>query len=374
MRARTALIVGGGIAGLTAAIALRRSGYSVTVLEQADRFEAMGAALSIWENAILALRDIQAADRIEAEAAQIKGFAALTSTGKPISGPHLTRQDIGAYLPTRSLLQSALLEQIPDESLRNNALVRDIAQDDETASVTLQDGETLSADLVILANGIWSPQATEILANTPSHAGYGGYLALVKDMGDTHDGIGREYWEDGQRIGIFDAGQGRRYWFYMCDEAAPHDNTKLSLDDIKHRMEGWAPEIGTVLSGTDDKALIPFSIHAKKAPRKLGKGRIVAIGDAAHAMEPNLGQGACLSIEDAVELADIAANCDIQDILPTFEKQRLRRIRDIVKRSASTRATVHKTWPLPPALLRVIMSRIPHSISQSIMNKVRRVT
>ncbi len=374
MKARTALIVGGGIAGLTAAIALSRVGYGVTVLEQAEHLDAMGAALSIWENAIVALRAIGASDRIESEAAPLNGFAALTAQGKIITGPHPTRPDIGAYLPTRTLLQSALLDQIQPDCIRMAMQVHTVAQNDDTASVMLQNGETLAADLLILANGIWSPHAVALIGNEPAHAGYGGYLAMTGNMDDMHDGIGREYWADGQRIGILNAGHGRRYWFYMCDESVAHDSTKLTLADIKARLNGWVPEVAAVLSNTANEALIPFSIHAKKAPRTLGKGRIIVIGDAAHAMEPNLGQGACLSIEDAVELGTIAGRCDATDILPALEKQRLARIRDIVKRSASARAAVHKKALIPPGLVRGIMTHMPDAVSRSVMNKVRRIT
>jgi len=89
----------------------------------------------------------------------------------------------------------------------------------------------------------------------------------------------------------------------------------------------------TAVEATDPERLIPFSIHAKPPPKKLGYGRIICVGDAAHAMEPNLGQGGCQSLEDAIALGIATRTGDIHQVLPRFEKMRLKRVRKFVSLS-----------------------------------------
>jgi 2-polyprenyl-6-methoxyphenol hydroxylase-like FAD-dependent oxidoreductase len=89
-----------------------------------------------------------------------------------------------------------------------------------------------------------------------------------------------------------------------------------------------------VIAATTPARLVPFSIHARAAPRMLGIGRVVCVGDAAHAMEPTLGQGGCQALEDAIALGIAAAAGPTTEIVRRFEAMRLARIRTIVARSA----------------------------------------
>jgi 2-polyprenyl-6-methoxyphenol hydroxylase-like FAD-dependent oxidoreductase len=88
-------------------------------------------------------------------------------------------------------------------------------------------------------------------------------------------------------------------------------------------------------------ALLPFSVHARGAPARLGRGRIICVGDAAHAMEPNLGQGGCQGIEDAIALGAVARRAPPEKVLRAFEALRLSRIRQVVRQSRLGAMAVH---------------------------------
>lgn len=339
MAAPRAIVLGAGIAGLAAAIALRKAGYGVIVVEQAPELRPMGAALSLWGNAMAALDWLGASVAVAAQAAPIRHLSACDQHGRAILHIEIARAYAAdqpvPYLPTRTLLQTGLLAAASEVDLRLGTVVDGVEQSDASAAVRYADGSRDTADLVIAADGIGSETATEIIGTAPVHAGYGGVLALSDPApGTCAPGETCEYWGRGERFGLFDLGHDRTYWFFMRNESSPAESRALAMADIERRLPDWPGRLGNAVRATS-AALIPFSIHAKPPPTRLGRGRVVCVGDAAHAMEPNLGQGGCQSLEDAVALG-IAAQCRAPEaVLPLFERLRLKRIRQFVVLSRS---------------------------------------
>lgn len=340
----TAIVVGAGIAGLAAAIALRDAGYTVSVHDRAAAIDPIGAALSLWPNAVEALRRLGALPAIAAGAGPIDAMLLAKRCGTPIIGPHPIARDSNgdprAYLATRSLLRRALRDALgADVSLHLGRRATGFDQDRHGASVTFDDGSRGTADLVIVADGIHSAIATTLLGSPPTYRGYGGVLAISDPTAIGASGSISEYWGRGERFGVGDCGGGRRYWFYMRDAA--EDAAAPSLAEIEARVSGWPEDVVGAIGATPQHRLVPFAVHARAAPSRLGRGRVICVGDAAHAMELNLGQGACQAIEDAVVLGTLAARYDPAAVLPRFEAARLARVRSIVRRSASGKRGAH---------------------------------
>ncbi|HEX8484743.1 NAD(P)/FAD-dependent oxidoreductase [Sphingomonas sp.] len=264
-----------------------------------------------------------------------------------------------------ALLQRVLLDGLADDvevrlGLRWSAVEQNSAQ----AWVTLEDGTTSAADLVIDASGIWSACADSLLGTVTSHRGYGGILAISDSVGEPPRGRAQEYWGSGERFGLFEVTGNRRYVFYMRDEVA--GTPPPTLAEVARRACGWACEIGNALAACDEARSIPFSIHARSIPRRLGDRRILCVGDAAHAMEPNLGQGGCQGIEDAAILGAIAAARPPLDVLPMFERARLDRVASIARRSASAGRFVHGGAALG-AVGRVAMALVPDAVHRRVV-------
>ena len=339
----TALVIGAGIGGLAAAIGLRNGGYRVAVHERATELKPLGAGLSLWPNAVRALRALGAATRIEAEAEPIDTMLVATRGGRAVLGPRqvASADGIPAYLVTRALLQSALLDALGDHVICMGSELVDIDQDEASATARFADGGTARADLIVIAGGIWSRQASALIGNPPRPCGYGGVLAL-SDPVDHPPSARRiaEYWGNRERFGVCDIGGGRRYWFHIVDQlpgAAP-----LSHDQCLSRAsDGWPDGIVQAVRATPSDRLIAFECHARPAPRRLGAGRILCVGEAAHAMEPNLGQGACQALEDAVALTGAARRASPEQIVPAVEAMRLKRIRRFVAQSRQGRYGTH---------------------------------
>ena len=145
---------------------------------------------------------------------------------------------------------------------------------------------------------------------------------------------------------MLDLGHERRYWFYMHDAPAPTP----SRDDLLRRAADWPASVAAAVEATPAERFIPVAITARPVPRRLGVGRIVCVGDAAHAMAPNLGQGACQALEDAVALGAIAGRVGAADIADAFTRARRWRVATVMRRAAEGGVAVHGARPVQAAM------------------------
>lgn len=347
-----AIIVGGGIAGLASGIAFADVGWDVAVLERAPRIEPLGAALSLWPNACAAMSSIGVLSAVSAGGAPITAMQLATRDGKTILQRTISDQ---AMMSTRASLQDALLTALGSERVRLDCKVDHIANN----RIELAGGETMTCDLVVDPGGI---RALSGAKSIPSYAGYGGVLALSgKADGVELKGLAAEYWGRDERFGVFELPENRRYWFYMRSQSA--ETAMPSLAMCRKAAEGWPESVAQAIAATREDALIPFAIHAKPPPKALNADGILQVGDAAHAMEPNLGQGACQALEDAAALQVIVPNVTLEKIAAEYDRMRLKRAKMFVRESAQARYGAHGPKTIQ-TIFRAALRTIPTSITE----------
>ncbi|NUT52834.1 MAG: NAD(P)-binding protein [Saccharothrix sp.] len=266
MGLRRAAVIGGGVGGLTAAIGLRRHGWEVDVFERAPAPPDVGTGLGIWPDALAALDRLGLGDAAR-RAGRRQDDAVLRKPDGTVIGTIAARS---AHLLTRPALLGVLADALPDGAVRfgTTACLADCA----------------GYDLVVGADGIHSAVRDELFDATVLGSGAIGWRGTV----DVPVERGGETWGRGGKFGLTPQADGRTNWYAMGEDLA------LFAD--------WHDPIPRVLASATD-VLRHELLHLTPLPRYVA-GRVALLGDAAHAMTPDLGQGACQAIIDGVVLAE----------------------------------------------------------------------
>ncbi|MGW0748709.1 FAD-dependent monooxygenase [Streptomyces sp. NPDC002587] len=318
MPKRHAVVVGAGIGGLTAAVALHRRGWHVTVCERAAEAPTTGAGIGLAPNALRAL------DVIGVDAALAAGSAVATTMGvRRSSGQWLTRTDtadmaarygVPPIAVPRPALTAALAAALPPEAVRYGTAVTAVDDAPGRPIIRTAVGPELNADLVVAADGIHSPLRR---AHFPAHPGlhYVGetaWRALV-DAPDLRIAAMSETWGRGERFGVTPLSDGRLY-LYATAVVPAGTRSADPRAELRDRFGSWHDPIPALLDRVallDPADVLHNDLYDLAAPLpRLHHGRIAWLGDAAHAMAPNLGQGGCQAIEDAVVLAHLLPGGD----------------------------------------------------------------
>jgi 2-polyprenyl-6-methoxyphenol hydroxylase-like FAD-dependent oxidoreductase len=353
-----ALIIGAGVGGLTAANALYRTGWRVTVLERADALRPIGAGISQPPNAqhaldAIDLGDATLGDRVRAAGEPAGAIGARRPDGRwiyrPGGDPVGKRYGYPFYTLLRTDLLNVLAGELPEGTVRFEAEVRTVQPGDAgtRARVETVDGAVYEADLVVAADGGRSTVRSLLF---PEHPGpeYGGYAVwwmLSPGIGDHL--IASETLGKGAIWGSFGLRDGRVY-AYATMVTEPGGSSEDPIAPLRERFGDWHEEVRKVLAAVDPASVFRDDARWMRVPLPaLHRGRVAVLGDAAHPMTPDLGQGGSQSIEDAVVLARLVAGGDgrgnggVVSALAAYTEARLARTSDIVKRSKKMAAFHH---------------------------------
>jgi 2-polyprenyl-6-methoxyphenol hydroxylase-like FAD-dependent oxidoreductase len=332
-----AVVTGAGIGGLTAAVALRHQGWDVTVLERASALEPVGAGLGIGPNALRALDAIGLGD-------EVRRFSAIQGHGgiRRCDGRWLIRTDLGLVaerfgdpelMALRADLVDLLASRLPDGVLRTGVTVTSVDPGDQVrrAGVTTSAGD-LDADLLVAADGIRSQIRAALF---PGHPGprYSGCTAwrFVAPRPDRSPSPA-ETWGRGSVFGAVPLADGRVYCYATALGPAGQRSGDEAAE-LKRRFGDWHDPIPSLIALVSPEAVLRDDVYWMAEPLPAyHHGRVAILGDAAHAMTPNLGQGACQAIEDAIVLASVAAPGPRPD-LAAYTAARLPRTQKVVRDS-----------------------------------------
>jgi len=333
-------IVGGGIGGLTAALALRARGLDVSVFEQAEAVREIGAGVSIHPNAARLLKRIGLDDQLRKIGSPINGITLRSSKGEAITTPAgpatpaFSQQTGQGYNVHRADFLNLLFAALPGGTVRLGHRCLELKENSDGVRLAFANGAVAEADVVIGADGIRSVIQRQIgLDSRPSSEGIMAYRGLIPAE--------RLAWAGELRDPGLWIGSGRSFLLYPVaggrlinmvafvptdTESEESWSAPGDLKALAAEYAGWDQPIQDTINALDET--YRWGIYDRAPLPHWSTGRITLMGDAAHPMVPHVGQGAGQSIEDAITLAVVLEGCGANDIagrLKLYETLRLAR-------------------------------------------------
>jgi 2-polyprenyl-6-methoxyphenol hydroxylase-like FAD-dependent oxidoreductase len=334
----SALVVGAGVAGLAVARGLVHAGWSVRIYERQAGLATDGTALGMWPSAMRVLDRLDAGSLVRSQAALQRGGSILRPDGSALFKISAKRS---AYLISRRSLVNTLGSDLPAGTIQWGCPVKHPA-------------DLPDADVVIAADGIHSAVRTSEWTAAPRPLDTIAFRGTVPGSVET----ATETWGRGRIFGITPNSDHTTNWFACVRQTllSTVDPDASSAETLHALYRTWHPRVATVLNGLDG-GIDRRRLYDMPPLDTYVDGRIALVGDAAHAMAPNLGRGACEALIDADTLVDALSGApDVESGLARYDSGRRRVTRRIVRlaRALNRTSTATHAAPVRDAALTVL--------------------
>lgn len=368
------LVAGGGIGGLVLALAAKKKGFDVVVFEKdmsAIRGEGQyRGPIQIQSNALAALEavDMEVAEEVM-RAGCITGDR-INGLVDGVSGDWYVKFDTFTPAAERGLpvtrvisrmtLQQILARAVGEDIIMNGSNVVDFEDDGNKVTVILENGQRYEGDLLIGADGIWSKVRKSLFGpKEATYSGYTCYTGIADFVPADIDSVGyRVFLGHKQYFVSSDVGAGKMQWYAFYNEPAGGvDGPEGKKERLLKIFGGWCDNVIDLILATDEEAILRRDIYDRTPTFTWGRGRVTLLGDSVHAMQPNMGQGGCMAIEDSYQLAmeldkaweqsiKSGTPIDVVSCLKSYEKARRIRVAVIhgMARMAAIMASTYKAY------------------------------
>jgi 2-polyprenyl-6-methoxyphenol hydroxylase-like FAD-dependent oxidoreductase len=331
------LIVGGGIAGLATAAGLSRAGIPCEIVERADAWAPVGAGIVLGVNAMAVMRGLGLDEAVAARGAKLARGAITDARARHLGTTDfsLLEREFGPTIALhRADLHEVLRDAAPDVPVSLGTTIHSFESHEKHVDVRLSDGRERRYGLVIGADGLRS-RVRELLFGD-DRVRYAGYtcwrfvarapLARVEL---------REMWGRGQRFGVVPLGHGRVYCFAVANAPRGEPDPEAGrLARLCERFTAFAGDVPAILAALRPEDALIHNDLEELAWGPWHAGRVLLVGDAAHAMTPNMGQGAAMALEDAHVLVELLREgCPAPEAFVRLHARRASRVRWVQRQS-----------------------------------------
>jgi 2-polyprenyl-6-methoxyphenol hydroxylase-like FAD-dependent oxidoreductase len=330
------LIVGAGIGGLATAIALRQVGFQVEVYEDSPVLREIGAGITLWANATGVLGKLDLLEEALETSARLTTLKVKNAHGELLMQAKVERYSTPAICIHRADLIELLQRKCLSENIHLGKTFERFEQTNTHVTAFFADGTSASGDILIGADGINSRVRAQMKGDAkPSYRGYTIWRSTVElEANGLEANCTLETFGAGKRFGLVPMGKNRFYWYATGNQPEgvmiPPPERKTQLLEYFH---GWHPPISQVIETTTEE-ILQNDCYDRPPQRGWSTGRVCLIGDAAHPTTPNMGQGGCMALEDAVVLTRCLQSANAPEAaFREFERRRFSRTKLINQRS-----------------------------------------
>jgi FAD-dependent urate hydroxylase len=348
------IVVGAGIGGLTAGIALQQAGYEVEIYDRVRELRPVGAGISLWSNGVKVLNALGLGQQMAAIGGQMDKMEYRTKTGELLNDIDLVPliESVGQrpYPVARADLQAMLLSAFRGEVKLEHRCIA-VEQDEHGATAVFENGHRATGDLVVAADGVRSI-LREYVVGQPVDPKYGGYVnwnglvAAGEDLAPKNSWV--IYVGDHQRASMMPVAGDRFYFFFdvPLPKGTPAEPDQYRAILSKY-FAGWAKPVQQLIATFDPTTVARPEIHDVGPIDRMVRGRVALLGDAAHATCPDLGQGGCQAMEDSLVLAQYlkTTNMGMSYALGRYEQDRKQRTSAVVQKARQRAEMIHGKDP-----------------------------
>ncbi|HHP7246160.1 MAG TPA: FAD-dependent urate hydroxylase HpxO [Elainellaceae cyanobacterium] len=349
-----AVVIGAGIGGLTAGIALKQAGYDVDIYDRVRELRPVGAGISLWSNGVKVLNRLGLGAEIAKIGGQMNRMEYRTKSGDSLNTIDLMPlvHDVGQrpYPVARRDLQAMLLNAFPGEVRLGHQCVG-VKEDEKGVTAFFDNGHQAQGDLVVAADGIRSILRTYVLGREiePKYGGYinwNGLVAADEDLAPKDCWV--IYVGDHKRASMMPVA-GDRFYFFL-DVPLPKStpaNPDRYKTELKEYFKGWATPVQRLIERFDPDTVARPEIHDVGPIDCFVKGRVALLGASAHATCPDMGQGGCQAMEDALVLTQylMTTTLGVEYALKRYSAERTERANVVVRKARKRAEQIHGIDP-----------------------------
>ena len=375
-------IIGAGIGGLTTALALEQKGFTPTIYEQAKSLKPVGAGIILASNAMKVYRHLGLEDKIKTQGIPLKSLNVTDGNLKALSKVDLAyfknKYNLQSVAIHRGKLQQILLDSLQHTDLFLNHELKGLSPQKEGYRMDFENGKSISSSLLLGADGLYSKVRNSINPNceirTTNQVCWRGVTTF--NLPANYKNELNEAWGKGERFAFveFDTPSGnptggnQLYWYAV--KSFKQSSNEFSVDQIASYFKNYPPIIQKIIEATPLETVHTAELKDLKPIKTWHNNFACLIGDAAHATTPNMGQGACQSIEDAYVIAECLVKFKGHKAFAEYQRIRIKNAHKVVNRSWQIGKISHWKNAIAIFLRNKLLSVIPEKVNRTQLEKL----